>query len=237
MKALNIQIEDFQHEWIRRQAFERRMSMADVVREIINKSMEGESSVKKATFRVPEMERTELLEVDPSSQSLRPQTPYIELDLTSPDKPLDIDTYCQIDGTPISVWHGVVRRYCLSPYTNAEDLTTDINAGVFDELFQRIVDGSEVEWDGDNHVGRLNEDAREAEEELEKLLEDYADGSIGLWEAGDWLQHNADEDLGVTASSTDEELAKKAKELEDDARAEGAVVVGIEEHLRERIAE
>jgi hypothetical protein len=234
VKALNIQIEDFQHEWIRRQAFERRMSMADVVREIINKSMEGESSVKKATFRVPEMERTELLEVDPSSQSLRPQTPYIELDLTSPDKPLDIDTYCQIDGTPISVWHGVVRRYCLSPYTNAEDLTADINAGVFDELFQRIVDGSEVEWDGDNHVGRLNEDAREAEEELEKLLEDYADGSIGLWEAGDWLQDSSDEDLGVTAASTDDELAKKARELEEEARAEGAVVVWIEDHLKER---
>ena len=47
MKALNIQIEDFQHEWIRRQAFERRMSMSDVVREIITKSMKGESSVKK----------------------------------------------------------------------------------------------------------------------------------------------------------------------------------------------
>lgn len=33
MKALNIQIEDRQHEWIRRQAFERRISMADVVRD------------------------------------------------------------------------------------------------------------------------------------------------------------------------------------------------------------
>ena len=144
MKQLNIQTEDNQHEWLREKAFRERVSMAQVVREIITKSMEGEISVKKATFRVPEMERTELLEVDPSSQSLRPQTPYIELDLTSPDKPLDIDTRCQIDGTPISVWHGVVRRYYLSPYTNAEDLTTDINAGVFDELFQRIVDGSEV---------------------------------------------------------------------------------------------
>jgi len=195
VKQLNIQIEDNQHEWLRQKAFAERISMAQVVREAITKSMEGESSVKKATFRVPEMERTELLEVDPSSQSLRPQTPYIELDLTSPDKPLDIDTYCQIDGTPISVWHGVVRRYSLSPYTNAEDLTTDINAGVFDELFQRIVGGSEVVWDGDNHVGRLNEDAREAEEELEKLLEDYADGSVGLWEAGDWLQDSSDEDL------------------------------------------
>lgn len=234
MKALNIQIEDRQHEWLREKAFRERTSMSDIVREIITKNMEGESSVKKATFRVPEMERTELLEVDPSSQSLKPQTPYIELDLTDADKPLDIDTYCQVDGLPIAVWHGVIRRYCLSPYTDAEELTTDINAGMFDELFQRIVGGSEVEWDGSNHVGRLNEDACEAEEELEKLLEDYADGSIGLWEAGDWLQDSSDEDLGVTAASTDDELAKKARELEEEARAEGAVVVWIEDHLKER---
>ena len=197
--------------------------------------MKEERLVKKAMFRVPEiMERTELLKVDPSSNSLKPQTPYIELDLTSPDNAIHIDTYCQIDGTPISVWHGIVRRYYLSPYTNAEDLTTDINAGVFDELFQRIADGSEVEWDGDNHVGRLNEDAREAEEELEKLLEEYADGSIGLWDAADWLQDSSDEDLGVTAEASDDELAKKARELEEEACAEGAVVVWIEDHLKER---
>ena len=202
--------------------------------EIINKSMKEERLVKKAMFRVPEMERTELLEVDPSSQSLRPQTPYLELDLTSPDKPLDIDTYCQIDGTPISVWHGIVRRYYLSPYTDAEALTTDINAGVFDELFQRIVGGSEVVWDGSNWRGRLNEDGRKAEEELEKELENYADDGIGLWEAGDWLQDSSTESLGVTASSTDDELAKKARELEEEARAEGAIVVWLEDELKER---
>ena len=234
MKQLNIQIEDDQHEWLRQKAFRERVSMAQVVREIINKSMKEEKLVKKATFRVPEMERTELLEVDPSSQSLRPQTPYLDLDLTSPDKPIHIDTCCQIDGTPISVWHGIVRRYYLSPYTDAEALTTDINAGVFDDLFQRIVDGSEVEWDGNNFVGRLNEDAREAEEELEQLLEDYVDGSIGLWDAGEWLQDSSDEELGVTAASTDDELAKKARELEEEARAEGAIVVWLEDELKER---
>ena len=234
MKQLNIQIEDDQHEWLRQKAFRERVSMAQVVREIINKSMKEERLVKKAMFRVPEMERTQLLKVDPSSQTLKPQTPYIELDLTSPDKQIHIDTYCQIDGTPISVWHGVVRRYYLSPYTDAEALTSDINAGVFDDLFQRIVDGSEVEWDGNNFVGRLNEDAREAEEELEQLLEDYVDGSIGLWDAGEWLQDSSDEELGVTAASTDDELAKKARELEEEARAEGAIVVWLEDELKER---
>ena len=105
---------------------------------------------------------------------------------------------------------------------------------MFDDLFQRIVDGSEVEWDGNNFVGRLNEDAREAEEELEQLLEDYVDGSIGLWDAGEWLQDSSDEELGVTAASTDDELAKKARELEEEARAEGAIVVWLEDELKER---
>lgn len=47
MKQLNMQIRAEQHEWIRRQAFERRISMADIVREAISKLMEGESKVKR----------------------------------------------------------------------------------------------------------------------------------------------------------------------------------------------
>lgn len=58
MKQLNIQIEDDQHEWLRQKAFRERVSMAQVVREIINKSMKEERLVKKAMFRVPEMERS-----------------------------------------------------------------------------------------------------------------------------------------------------------------------------------
>ena len=233
MKQLNMQITAEQHEWIRRQAFERRMSMADVVREAISKSMEEESKVAK-TFRVPEMDKTALVEHDPSSQAFRAMSPYLELDLEDEKTPLYLGTVYGIDGTPESVWHGRRRRYWLPNNVNAEELTTDINAGVFDELFQRIVGGSEVVWDGDNHVGRLNEDAKAAEEELEEELEGYEDESIGLYEAGDWLQDSSTESLGVTASSTDEELAKKARALEEEARAEGAVVVWIEDHLKER---
>ena len=47
MKQLNIQIEDDQHEWLRQKAFRERVSMAQVVREIINKSMKEERLVKK----------------------------------------------------------------------------------------------------------------------------------------------------------------------------------------------
>lgn len=231
MKQLNIQIEDRQHDWLREKAFRERISMAQVVREIIAKSMKEESSVKQARFRVPEMDKTALVEHDPSSQAFRAMSPYLELDLDDEKTPLYLGTVYGIDGTPISVWHGTTRRYWLPNNVNAEELTTDINAGVFDELFQRIVDGSEVEWDGSNWRGRLNEDGRKAEEELEEEFEGYEDESIGLYEAGDWLQDSSNEDLGVTAASTDEELAKKARELEEEARAEGAVVVWIEDHL------
>ena len=46
MKALNIQIEDTQHEWLRQKAFAERISMAQVVREIINNTMKEERLVK-----------------------------------------------------------------------------------------------------------------------------------------------------------------------------------------------
>jgi hypothetical protein len=58
MKALNVQIEDRQHEWIRRQAFERRMSMSDIVRDIITKSMKGESEMS-ATYSMKSMTTAE----------------------------------------------------------------------------------------------------------------------------------------------------------------------------------
>ena len=93
MKQLNMQITAEQHEWIRRQAFERRMSMADVVREAISKSMEEESKVAK-TFRVPEMDKTALVEHDPSSQAFRAMSPYLELDLEDERTPLYLGTRC-----------------------------------------------------------------------------------------------------------------------------------------------
>lgn len=47
MKQLNIQIEDHQHEWLRQKAFAERISMAQVVRGAITKSMKEERLVKK----------------------------------------------------------------------------------------------------------------------------------------------------------------------------------------------
>jgi predicted HicB family RNase H-like nuclease len=47
VKQLNIQIEDDQHEWLRQKAFRERVSMAQVVREIINKSMKEESEYER----------------------------------------------------------------------------------------------------------------------------------------------------------------------------------------------
>lgn len=41
MKALNIQIEDHQHEWLRRRAFETRESIAQIVRGLLDRAMGG----------------------------------------------------------------------------------------------------------------------------------------------------------------------------------------------------
>jgi len=45
-KQLNIQVEDLHHEWIRRRAFRERLSMAEVVRNIINKAITDEYLVQ-----------------------------------------------------------------------------------------------------------------------------------------------------------------------------------------------
>jgi len=47
VKQLNIQIEDNQHEWLRQKAFEKRISMAQLVRDIIANTIEEESKMKE----------------------------------------------------------------------------------------------------------------------------------------------------------------------------------------------
>lgn len=139
-------------------------------------------------------------------------------------------------GIPTSVYHGRTRRWgipCLTA-TAANQLMEDLKP-----LAERVLAGSEIEWDGNNNVGILNEDASAAEQEIYARLEDLSEydyDRIHEYDAGDWFA-DAGEDApeGLTAATTDRELAEMAAELEHEAKTlydNGyTVLVGAEEYL------
>lgn len=74
------------------------------------------------------------------------------------------------NAVPMDVWHGRTLRWSVSPYAFGPSLEDLINSPRVIELFERVHAGRTVEWDGSNHVGRLDEDAEAAALELEAIF-------------------------------------------------------------------
>lgn len=125
------------------------------------------------------------------------------------------------NAVPASVWHGIDRRYRIAPAITGKALAEFLAAAEFQALAQRIVAGSEVVWDGNNHVSRLDDDAKAAEEALESLVERelfQTDELALVWDA---------EALFAACSlfdhwPKDKALADAVKEIEEAAKSENA---------------
>lgn len=124
------------------------------------------------------------------------------------------------NAVPSDVYHGLVRRYYL-PYPIYSDSANGLMADIL-PLAQRVCAGFEVVWDGHNHVGKLSDDALQAESEIEHLIEQSLDeesDAIKVWDAADWLADTdpltVAEELGITADmSEDDVLALEDKAVE-----------------------
>ncbi|MFI8769553.1 hypothetical protein ACIGN6_32240 [Streptomyces sp. NPDC053792] len=143
-------------------------------------------------------------------------------------------------GVEAEVYHGIDRRWSIPV------LTQDAANRLLDDLAplaQRVLDGSDVVWDGNNWVGRVvTEDAEAAYDEItercegiedhdgnEDLLSVWSTDSIGdLWDA---------EEAGVTAQSTDEELDRIEERLTEEFRdGQGlafVVIEGLDDYLKQ----
>ena len=174
-----------------------------------------------------------LVEADPVTGPEATKAIYLQLDTRDGEIGLGTRSHAE-NAVPINVYHGIVRRYYLPQNVDAKRLTDDINSGVFDDLFRRIVDGSEVVWDGQNHVCRMTDDAYAADQELSERLMDYPYTHEGVISARDWLREAYETgDLGLTAETTDEELEALAERLDAEAREEGIKLLHTLETLEE----
>jgi len=155
------------------------------------------------------------------------------------------------DATPIEVYHGRVLHYTVaSAYSGSVVIARDTLAedlregGQLTALLERVHAGLSVEWNGNNHVGRLTADAEDAAEDMNALLDRddsrYVDTSWGVWDAEDWLVG----DHGITAETTDWQIAALAAEYTAQAVLDHVrfanmfeVLTDIRGRLREEAAE
>lgn len=91
-------------------------------------------------------------------------------------------------------------------------------------LVQRVLDGGEVEWNGNNMVGSLDDDAQAAWETLINDLNDLPANEMALWSCEDWFAQSTPAELGITAETTDEEIETIADGLRTEANGEQAIL-------------
>jgi hypothetical protein len=165
-----------------------------------------------------------------------PQGAYIEIDCKNDSVTADYNGEIG-NAIPFSVYHGHDRRYGISPSISGNALAELMNSEEFKNLCQRIVDGYSSEWNGNNHVAVLDEDAQEAEEELIELIpsEDESSDFITVWDVDEYLDAVRGE---ITADMSDETLAQWVADVEASAENENVYVDGdIEEWANMKRAE
>jgi hypothetical protein len=167
-----------------------------------------------------------------------PQPCYIELDLNNGTLSADYDSEVG-NAVPSTVRHGFERRYAIPAVTGsaADDLMRKIAP-----LADRVLADWDSEWDGNNTVAVLGEDAAEAENEIVEMLEsdeDLADDEdlVTVWGVDGVITGSEADEYDITAETTDERLDEIEEEIRKgliDISPNGIVVLdGIDRHLRE----
>jgi hypothetical protein len=105
-------------------------------------------------------------------------------------------------------------------------------------LAQRVLDGADERWDGNNSVGVFTDDAANAWEEIGRICEAWSADqdpslTVSSWDVSDWFNEgdeNTIESLGITADTTDEQLDAMAAEQVELAVNNSAVGYAILDH-------
>lgn len=139
-------------------------------------------------------------------------------------------------GTSVDVWHGLTRTWELPVRIKGhvlEDLLTDAD---FIELLQRVHNGHDSNWNGNNHVGTLDEDADEASDEIAELIDQldrHECNFWNVWDARDWISQSSLEDVWEAGQT----LTEAVEALMDSAPDQDAYIEGGEDALEHALLE
>lgn len=119
-------------------------------------------------------------------QQFNPQPAYVEL---TENGEVSADWSGEIgNSVPMSVWHDRTLRMTVAHNVNGPALADYLESPEALALLETIHAGHEVDWDGNNYVGTLTEEARAALERLEDVLRGFE--TVEIWTANDYLFNN-----------------------------------------------
>jgi hypothetical protein len=161
-----------------------------------------------------------------------PQPAYIEM---TEDGEVSADYSGEIgNAVPMYVWHGRTLRWSVPSDVRGEALAEFLADPETLALLERVHAGHVVDWDGNNHVGSLSDDARDASEGLDRLIERELIGAeAAVRPVGDWLWSSCT----LLQHWQNQPLAEAVREIEDGAEIEGVLLDGdIEDELLDMAA-
>lgn len=148
----------------------------------------------------------------------KPQPAYVELD---EDGDVSADYNGEIgNAVPMAVWHRRTLRFDVSPRVGGDDLADFLESDAVVALLERIHAGHTVEWNGNNHVGTLDDDAQAAAEALMEALSGLDDVEVG--DAYEWLAPG----FALSDLVEGESIETLAASLIDEAAGEGITIHG-----------
>jgi hypothetical protein len=151
------------------------------------------------------------------------QPAYIEID---EDGNVGADFAGKIgNAQTFAVWHRRTLQWNVRPEVRGDLLADFLESPEIVALLERVHAGHSVEWDGNNHVGRLDDDAHEALDAVEEAIQDQLygdDGCVAVYGVAEWLFDNG----SLADCWTDQPLATAVSEVEAGAQSEGAHLDG-----------
>jgi len=170
----------------------------------------------------------DLLKVYPRQTS--PQPAYIALDCQTGEMWADWNGEIG-NAVPSDVWHGHTRRYGIPVLRGA---TANALMSTIAPLAQRVLNGYERGWDGNNHRAYFTDDASLAEDEIAAIIAEY-EPDLCWVDATDWMPDVATEVKSLLAEGKD--IDALIKEYDGDGTTEDCpLVLGLRNWL-EQVAE
>jgi hypothetical protein len=155
-----------------------------------------------------------------------------------------VDQVMRTNSTSASLYHGRELEELIAP-SQYEAEAPDENAlrkylegDDAQGLLSQVCDGYEIEWDGRNMVGNLNEDAKSAWTKLLRDIDNLPRSEWRTWEVEEWLDNSTISDLGVRQGMTDDEIEEAAQTIISQAKSDNVSIDGdVAKYLKNRLAE
>lgn len=138
--------------------------------------------------------------------------------------------------TPSNVFHGRTLQWEVPSNVNGAALANLLESKEVMDLLERVKEGHTVEWNNNNHVGTLSDDAESANEQLAAIFTDDLLTDEVLMSAGDHFQYVPFSELW----KEDQSLSEAVELIESNVKAEFGLVkidADLEDYLLRSAAE